>query len=400
MSSVWRRRRKATHGQRLAGPGRLRNRIAPARRSTIGMAPRYRHAPDGSGRFGVVPRTLKRQSLAVRPQSGRGTPWPRTREACPGGTAGGDRSPTLWSSESVADRKPMGRAGMTVGSFPGQRRRVSGVGDGTPMGRCPYAILSPLPRPYGARCSRRATLAGGPRKAVAPGRLWARRRGAGSAVTSRLEDDDVVQDPDAATPAGAPAARLPAPDRRLLYRPRSCTATRDATHHRPAPLPPRTGTLDVSVESREGVIVMTPIGTLPDPLPAGLVAQLEVSIAARPVIVDLSQITLVLAAPMMGLAAWVLGASHQPDWCCVVCPRPTARALLRKWHVTRCVATFGSVGDALQARRFAADGYGAGWYPDSPGRPPLKSGSERGLRRNGGRSIQRVLTHDLQQRSP
>jgi hypothetical protein len=165
-------------------------------------------------------------------------------------------------------------------------------------------------------------------------------------------------------------------------------------------LPPRTGTLDVSVESRQGVIVVTPLGTLPDALPAGLVAQLEASIAARPVIVNLSQITLVSAAPVMGLAAWVLGASHQPDRCCVVCARPTARALLRRWHVTRCVATFGSVGDALQARRFADAGYGAGWYPDSPGRPPSKSGSELSLQRNGGQGTQRVLTHDLQQLSP
>jgi hypothetical protein len=148
------------------------------------------------------------------------------------------------------------------------------------------------------------------------------------------------------------------------------------------------------------VIVVTPLGRLPDPLPAGLVAQLEASIAARPVIVDLSQITLVSAAPMVGLAAWVLGASHQPAQCCVVCPRPTARALLRKWHVTRCVATFGSVGDALQARRFADAGYGAGWYPDPPGRPPSKSGSERSHQGNGGQRTRRVLTHDLQQLSP
>jgi hypothetical protein len=187
-------------------------------------------------------------------------------------------------------------------------------------------------------------------------------------MTSRLEVHGVVLEPDAVTPMGAPAARLPAPDRRLVYRRRSCTATSDTMRHRQTPLPLRTGTLDVSVESGEGVIVMTPLGTLPDPLPARLVAQLEASIAARPVIVNLSQITLVSAAPMMGLTAWVLGASHQPDRCCLVCPRPTARALLRKWHVTRCVATFGSVGDALQARRFADAGYGAGWHPDPPGR--------------------------------
>jgi hypothetical protein len=145
---------------------------------------------------------------------------------------------------------------------------------------------------------------------------------------------------------------------------------------------------------------MTPLGPLPDPLPAGLVARLEASIAARPVIVNLSQITLVSAAPVVGLAAWVLGASRQPDRCCVVCARPTARALLRRWHVTRCVATFGSVGDALQARRFADAGYGAGWHPDPPGRPLSKSGSELSLQRSGGQRTRRVLTHDLQQLSP
>jgi hypothetical protein len=209
-------------------------------------------------------------------------------------------------------------------------------------------------------------------------------------VTSRLEVHDVVQEPDAATPAGASAARLPAPDRRAPYRPRCCTPTSDATHRRQIPLPPETATLEVSAESRDGVIVMTPLGPLPDPLPAGLVAQLEASIAASPVILDLSQITLVSAAPMMGLAAWVLGASHQPDRCCVVCARPTARALLRKWHVTRCVATFGSVGDALQARRFADAGYGTGWYPDPAGRPPSQYVSELSLQRNGGqRTYQR-----------
>lgn len=112
------------------------------------------------------------------------------------------------------------------------------------------------------------------------------------------------------------------------------------------------------------MVVVTSLGTLPDPLPARLLAHLEASVAAGPVIVDLGQITLVSAAPVMGMAAWLLGASHQPDRCCVVCPRATARALLRRSHATRCIATFGSVGDALQALRFADEGYGTGWHPD------------------------------------
>ena len=186
-------------------------------------------------------------------------------------------------------------------------------------------------------------------------------------MTSRLEVLGVVPGP--GTAARQPVARQRGPDRRILERRRSCPATSDGAHRGRAPSPSQAGAPAVGVEPRHGVIVVTPVGTLPDPLPAGLVGQLEASIAARPVIIDLSQTTLVSAAPVVGLTGWVLGASHQPDdQCCVVCPRVTARALLRKWHVTRCVAIFGSVGDALQARRFADDGYGAGWHPDPPGR--------------------------------
>ena len=153
-------------------------------------------------------------------------------------------------------------------------------------------------------------------------------------MTSRLEVLGVVPAP--GTAARQPVARQRGPDRRFLERRRSC------------PSPSQAGAPAVGVEQRHGVIVVTPVGTLPDPLPARLVEQLEASIAARPVIIDLSQTTLVSAAPVVGLTGWVLGASHQPDQC--------------------CVAIFGSVGDALQARRFADDGYGAGWHPDPPGR--------------------------------
>jgi hypothetical protein len=189
-------------------------------------------------------------------------------------------------------------------------------------------------------------------------------------MTLRSEARSVTQrGPDAAIPAGAPGARQRAPDRRFLERRRSGAPTNQRADRRQGPPPSKTAPPDAGVEQRHDVTVVTPVGTLPDPLPAGLVGQLEASIAARPVIVDLSQITLVSATPVMGVAAWLLGASHQPDQCCVVCPRATARALLRKWHVTRCIAMFGSVGDALQARRFADEGYGTGWHPDPPGRP-------------------------------
>lgn len=177
----------------------------------------------------------------------------------------------------------------------------------------------------------------------------------------QLRPDEAAREiPDRATPPGTTGARQPGPVRRFQDRRLSSTATSGGPH--PNQDPPLAGPPQAGVDERHGVVIVTPLGTLCDPLPAELVAQLEAS-ARRPVIVDLSQITLVSATPVMGVAGWVIGASHQPDQCCVVCPRATARALLRKWHVTRCLAIFGSVGDALQARRFGDEGYGAGWHP-------------------------------------
>ncbi|HEY3141467.1 MAG TPA: hypothetical protein VGJ86_10065 [Acidimicrobiales bacterium] len=120
------------------------------------------------------------------------------------------------------------------------------------------------------------------------------------------------------------------------------------------------------VHQRDGVMIVTPAGALPDPLPVRLAEQLEALITDGPVIVDIGGIIVVSAAPVVRLAGWVLGARQQPGRCCVVCPRATARVLLRKWHITRCLAVFGSIGDALQARRFAHEGYGSGWHPDLP----------------------------------
>lgn len=182
-------------------------------------------------------------------------------------------------------------------------------------------------------------------------------------MTSPLEVLGVVREPYRGTPPGATGARRPGPDRRPQDRRRS-TATGDGSY--PSQDPPPAGPPPAGVEDRLGVTIVTPLGSLRDPLPVGLVEQLEAS-ACRPVIVDLSLITLLSPTPVMGVAGWVLGASHRPDQCCVVCPRATARALLRKWRVTRCLAIFGSVGDALQARRFGDEGYGAGWHPGNFG---------------------------------
>jgi hypothetical protein len=190
-------------------------------------------------------------------------------------------------------------------------------------------------------------------------------------LLQRHLDETARATPDRATRPGTTGARQPGPVRRLQDRRRSSPRTSGGPH--PIRDAPRAEPPEAGVEERHGVVIVTPLGTLRDPLPAGLVEQLEAS-ARRPVIVDLSQVTLVSATPVMGVAGWIIGASHQPDQCCVVCPRATARALLRKWHVTRCLAIFGSVGDALQARRFGDEGYGAGWHPATLAASDRRSG--------------------------
>lgn len=115
------------------------------------------------------------------------------------------------------------------------------------------------------------------------------------------------------------------------------------------------------VDERDGVVIVTPVGALHDPLPVALVERLEAVTSGRPVIVDMSEVILVSAAAVTGLVAWVIAATQEQGQCCLVCPRATAQALLGRWHVTRCLAVFRSVGDALQARRFGDEGYGTGW---------------------------------------
>jgi hypothetical protein len=139
-------------------------------------------------------------------------------------------------------------------------------------------------------------------------------------------------------------------------------------------------TTHAHVHERDGVIIVAPAAALPDPLPEMLAEQLERLIVDRPVIVDLSGIVVVSPSPLVGLAGWVLGAS-QPGQSCMVCARPSARALLRRWHIARCLAVFGSIGDALQARRYAHDGFGTGWCPGAPGsaRPDPFVAQSRGM---------------------
>jgi len=135
---------------------------------------------------------------------------------------------------------------------------------------------------------------------------------------------------------------------------------RDLVENRPAAVG-RVGATEAGISERQGVVIVTPAGALPDPLPERLAERLETLVGSRPLLIDLSDVMVVSAAPVVALVGWALGGGSEE--CCVVCSRATARVLLRKWHVCRCLAVFASVGDALQARRFARDGYGTGWQP-------------------------------------
>jgi hypothetical protein len=80
-----------------------------------------------------------------------------------------------------------------------------------------------------------------------------------------------------------------------------------------------------------------------------------------PAIFDLSDVTIL--GPEIGEVVRRLATSLRAQPYCVVAHRRVARAACRRFGVSAAAAVFGTVGDALQAHRHAADGYGSGWAP-------------------------------------
>lgn len=84
---------------------------------------------------------------------------------------------------------------------------------------------------------------------------------------------------------------------------------------------------------------------------------------AEAVVLDVDQVTLIDRAGFDTLAEAFGRAAAGLD-CCIVASRLSGRMVLERWGVTEHLAVFMSVADALQARTFQTNGYGAGWQPE------------------------------------
>jgi anti-anti-sigma regulatory factor len=99
-------------------------------------------------------------------------------------------------------------------------------------------------------------------------------------------------------------------------------------------------------------------------LPAGpevVDAVAALAAGADATVLDLSEVTLIEPGGVTALVGALVAAAGDPAACCIVARRASGRRLLRQWGLDRVVCLFGSVGDALQARVHALDGYGLGW---------------------------------------
>ena len=117
----------------------------------------------------------------------------------------------------------------------------------------------------------------------------------------------------------------------------------------------------VHVREVRGATVVRLDGGLDDAFAAEVQEAIVAATAgADAVIVDLDRVTL-LEPEALGA---VLRHAGGPDAArCVVAPRLSGRMVLDRWGASGEHAVFTSIADALQARTFAADGYGRGWSP-------------------------------------
>ena len=83
---------------------------------------------------------------------------------------------------------------------------------------------------------------------------------------------------------------------------------------------------------------------------------------AGPVVLDLDQVALLDQSALDRLLA-AFDRATAGDERCIVASRLSGRMVLERWGVATRYGVFTSVADALQARAFEANGYGAGWQP-------------------------------------
>ena len=121
----------------------------------------------------------------------------------------------------------------------------------------------------------------------------------------------------------------------------------------------------MQVHVRRDVTIVTLDGGLDEAFAREVAPTIPGTLAgAEAVVLDVDQVTLLDQAGFDVLAEAFRAATAGLD-CCIVASRLSGRMVLERWGVTEHHAVFTSVADALQARAFAANGYGEGWQPES-----------------------------------
>jgi anti-anti-sigma regulatory factor len=120
--------------------------------------------------------------------------------------------------------------------------------------------------------------------------------------------------------------------------------------------PSRSAETAIDSHWRGDVVVLRPLGQL-DRRGVEDVRDAALASARSPVVIDLSDCILTDPNALADLADDGVGSIEL----CFVSRRATCRLLLARTGITSRFAVFQQLEDALQARTFAASGYGHGW---------------------------------------
>ncbi|MDY7100636.1 MAG: hypothetical protein S0880_05565 [Actinomycetota bacterium] len=121
--------------------------------------------------------------------------------------------------------------------------------------------------------------------------------------------------------------------------------------------------MSVAVQRPDGSAIRVVVlrGCSGDPLPPDIARTVAPGGQSGPTIIDLSEVT-ILGPEIDEVVRRVVALVRAQPYC-VVAHRRVARTACRRFGVGATAALFATVADALQAHRYACDGYGPGWAP-------------------------------------
>lgn len=106
--------------------------------------------------------------------------------------------------------------------------------------------------------------------------------------------------------------------------------------------------LTVTNEVYDGVSVVRLGGAVDESVVERALTALRAAADASPLVIDLDDLTIWRKAPFDTLLEWV--RARGADSVAIVCRRPTARELLRRWGVEQWVPLFDSVDSVIESR--------------------------------------------------